>query len=513
MLLFKEIQLLPEIFLGISIIYLIIHGTFISVNTKYLLIQNSVSYLSVLIVILFCFLLINNVVEYNGFQIFNSTITIDYLSFSSKVWIAAMSIFCFLMTQRYINVQKINYFEYSILILFALLGIFFICSANDLITAYLSIELQSLSFYIMASIKKDSAFSVDAGLKYFILGAFSSSLFLFGSSILYGVSGTTNFEDLKNLFFLIHLEPGDADGYSDYTFVKHLFLDGSLIQFALIFIFVSLLFKLGIAPFHLWSIDVYEGSPSSSTFFFAVIPKLAIFILFIRIFYLSFFEHVTKWRYYITIIAILTVIVGSFGGLEQKKLKSLLAYSSISHMGYTLIAFSTGTFEGMQVLFCYLFLYMIVSLYTWSIFLVLQLKYKYTKKQNKDLADLNSLSKSNSILALFFSTVLLSIAGLPPMIGFLVKIGIFLVSMEASLYFVAIISILCSVISTFYYIRVIKIMYFESSIAGKLYYPINSDISVLMVCLFYFLLFLFINPTLVYLISHKMILLLSMGML
>jgi len=321
MLLFKEIQLLPEIFLGISIIYLIIHGTFISVNTKYLLIQNAVLYLSVLVIVLFCLLLINNVVEYNGFQVFNGTIAIDYLSFSSKIWIAIMSIFCFLMIQRYINIQKINYFEYSIIILFALLGILFICSANDLITAYLSIELQSLSFYIMASMKKDSAFSVDAGLKYFILGAFSSSLFLFGSSILYGISGTTNFEDLKNLFFLVHLNSNNIDGFTDYTFVKHLFFNGSLIQVALIFILVSLLFKLGIVPFHLWSIDVYEGSPSSSTFFFAVIPKLAIFILIIRIFYLSFFEYINKWRYYIAIIAILTIIVGSFGGLEQKKIK------------------------------------------------------------------------------------------------------------------------------------------------------------------------------------------------
>lgn len=512
MLLFKEIQLLPEIFLGISIIYLIIHGTFISVNTKYLLIQNAVLYLSVLVIVLFCLLLINNVVEYNGFQVFNGTIAIDYLSFSSKIWIAIMSIFCFLMIQRYINIQKINYFEYSIIILFALLGILFICSANDLITAYLSIELQSLSFYIMASMKKDSAFSVDAGLKYFILGAFSSSLFLFGSSILYGISGTTNFEDLKNLFFLVHLNSNNIDGFIDYTFVKHLFFNGSLIQVALIFILVSLLFKLGIVPFHLWSIDVYEGSPSSSTFFFAVIPKLAIFILIIRIFYLSFFEYINKWRYYIAIIAILTIIVGSFGGLEQKKLKSLLAYSSISHMGYTLIAFSTGTLEGMQMLFCYLFLYMFVSLYTWSIFLVLQLKHKYTKKQNKDLTDLNSLSKSNNILALFFSTVLLSIAGLPPMIGFLIKIGIFLASMEASIYFIAVVSILCSVISTFYYIRIIKIIYFESSIAGKLYYPISSNTSILIVCLFYFLLFLFVNPTLIYLISYKIVLLLSIQM-
>lgn len=208
----------------------------------------------------------------------------------------------------------------------------------------------------------------------------------------------------------------------------------------------------------------------------------------------------------------LSVIVGSFGGLEQKKLKSLLAYSSISHMGYTLIAFSTGTFEGMQSLFCYLFLYMIAGLCIWSIFLLLQLKYKYNKKQNKDLTDLNSLSKSNSILALFFSTVLLSVAGLPPMIGFLVKIGIFLVSIEASMYFVAILSILCSVISTFYYIRIVKIMYFENSVAGKLYYPIQSNSSILVVCLFYFLLFLFINPTLIYLFSYKITLLLTMTM-
>ena len=376
MLIFREIQLLPEIFLGISIIYLLIHGTFVSVNAKYLLIQNSVLYLSVLIVSMFCFLLVNNAVESSDFQIFNNTITVDFLSFSSKLWIATISIFCFLMIQRYIVVQKINYFEYSILILFALLGIFFICSSNDLITAYLSIELQSLSFYVMAAMKKDSAFSVDAGLKYFILGAFSSSLFLFGSSIIYGVSGTINFEDLKNLLFLTNR----TNTFENYTFVKHIFLDGSLLQFALMFIFVSLLFKLAVAPFHLWSLDVYEESPSSSTFFFAVVPKLAIFILLIRIFYSSFFEHVTKWRYYIVLLAVLTIIVGSFGGLEQKRLKSLLAYSSISHMGYTLLAFSTGTFEGMQILFCYLFLYMIAGLCIWSIFVVLQLKYRYIKK-------------------------------------------------------------------------------------------------------------------------------------
>ena len=513
MLIFKEIQLLPEIFLGISIIYLILHGTFLSNNNKYLLIQNSVLHLNVLIVILFCFLLTNNSAQLNDFQIWNGTIVVDYLGYFSKSLIAIISIACLLMLQNYLTIQKINYFEYSVLILFALLGIFFICSSNDLITAYLSIELQSLAFYIMAAFKKDSAFSVDAGLKYFILGAFSSGLLLFGSSILYGVSGTTNFEDLKNLFFLLDSKYDNLYGTESYNVLKQGFIDKGLIQLALSFIFVSLLFKLAIAPFHLWSIDVYEGSPSSSTFFFAVIPKLAIFILIIRIFYLSFFEYTVKWQYYIVILAMLTIIVGSFAGLEQKKLKSLLAYSSISHMGYTLIAFTTGTFEGIQMLFCYLFLYMIAGLCLWSIFLVLRLKYKYVKKQNKDLADLNLLSKSNNILALFFSVVLLSIAGLPPMIGFLVKIGIFLVAIEASMYFVAIISILCSVISTFYYIRILKIMFFENNAVGKLYYPIKSHTSIIIVCVFYFLFFLFINPTLVYLFSYKVALLITMGIM
>jgi NADH-quinone oxidoreductase subunit N len=205
----------------------------------------------------------------------------------------------------------------------------------------------------------------------------------------------------------------------------------------------------------------------------------------------------------------LSIIVGAFAGLEQKKLKSLLAYSSISHMGYTLIAFSTGTFEGIQMLLCYLFLYMLAGLCVWSIFLLLRLKSKYTKKQNKDLADLNLLSKSNNILALFFSVVLLSIAGLPPMIGFLVKISIFLVSVEAFMYFVAIISILCSVVSTFYYIRIVKIMFFENYVAGKLYYPIKSHMSVVIDCIFYLLFFLFVNPTLVYLFSYKIVLILT----
>ena len=280
-----------------------------------------------------------------------------------------------------------------------------------------------------------------------------------------------------------------------------------LLQFSLIFIIVSLFFKLALAPFHLWSPDVYEGSPTSSTFFFAVISKLGIFVLLLRIFYYSFYGFIDNWRHYIVLIAVLSVIVGSFGGIEQRKLKTLLAYSSISHIGYTLLAFTTGTFEGFQMLFCYLIIYMLSGLCIWSIFLLTRLKNLYKAKQNKDLADLVLLKKSNQILAFIFAIVLLSIAGFPPMIGFFVKMGVFLVTIEASLYFVALISILCSVISTFYYIRIVKILYFEKVLVGRLYYPITTSKVLIVIFPFYLLLFLFVNPTALYLFSYKLSLL------
>jgi NADH-quinone oxidoreductase subunit N len=492
---FKEISILPELFLGVSIIYLLIHGIFLTVNKDHPLIKNSLIYLSILILSMTIFLLANDNLTVLESTNFNYSVINDYLSFTSKILIGTTSIFCLFMFNQYLTDQKINHFEYVLLILFSILGLFLLCSSDDLLTAYLAIELQSLSFYVIAAFKKNSTFSVEAGLKYFILGAFSSSLFLFGSSLIYGISGTINFDDFKDLYF--------------YDFSENALnsFDSTLLQFALVFILVSLFFKLALAPFHVWSPDVYEGSPSSSTFFFAVVPKIALFVLLLRIFYYSFYNFFDNFRYFLVLISVFSVLIGSFVGLEQRKLKSLLAYSSISHMGYSLLAFSTGTFEGLQMLYCYLTVYMLSGLCIWSIFFLTRLKNKYTQKQNKDLADLLLLRKSNSFLAFSFAVVLLSIAGFPPMIGFLVKFGIFLVSIEASLYFVALISILCSVISAFYYLRIVKVMYFEKGLAGKLYYPITSQKAIIVVLCLFLLFLLFINPTLLYLFSYKLSLL------
>lgn len=523
-----EMGLFSELFLGIGLIYLIVHGVFITFNNvnKLPLIQSSMIFLGVLTLIMVCFLFFNNSLNSVNYVSFCNTISNDYLGLSAKISISMASIICLLLIRQYLIAQQINSFEYIIILLFSILGLFLLCSSNDLITAYLAIELQSLSFYILAAFKKNSTYSVESGLKYFILGAFSSGLFLFGASLIYGVSGTVNFEDLKDLFlfdgspnyiinffadkFVVfdYLVTEISNSSQTYT-VENVnsfdskFQYNDLLLTGLLFVFVSIFFKLALAPFHLWSPDVYEGSPSSSTFFFAVVPKISLFILLIRLSNYAFSSFVNVWENYIIFIAIGSVIVGSVAGLEQRKFKSLLAYSSISHMGYLLIAFSAGTTEGFQMLFCYLIVYMGSGLCVWSIFMLIRLKTFYTKKQNKDLGDLVLLKKSNNSLAIILVTALFSIAGLPPMIGFMVKLSIFLVAIEQSLYAVALLSILFSVISTFYYLRVVKILYFEPVLVGRLYYPIDTQKGLVVVLLFYLFLFMFVNPTILYLLSYK----------
>ena len=499
-----EMGLFPELYLGIGIIYLIVHGLFVSFNTtnNFPLVQSSIVSLSVLCLTMVCFLFLNENCSNLNYVSFCNTIAIDYLSLSAKLVLGVSSIGCLLLIQPYLATQRINFFEYVIILLFAILGLFLLCSANDLITAYLAIELQSLSFYVLAAFKKDSTYSVESGLKYFILGAFSSGLFLFGSSMIYGLSGTVNFEDLKDLMLF------DMSFNQGFLVTKSLMITyNNLVLVGLMFIFVSLFFKLALAPFHLWSPDVYEGSPSSSTLFFAIVPKISIFILLSRLSYYAFPSFISAWQEYVTIIAISSVIVGSMAGLEQRKLKSLLAYSSISHMGYLLISFSAGNLEGFQMLFGYLIIYIGSGLCIWSVFILTKLKTVYSKKQNKDLGDLVFLSKSNNMLAIVLATALFSTAGLPPMIGFILKLSIFLVAIEQSFYIAALISIVFSVVSTFFYLRIIKILFFEPVLVGRLYYPIKTSRALIGAVFFYLFIFLFINPSMLYLFSQKVSLL------
>ena len=570
----KNLTIIPELFLGMSIIYILLHSTILSTKQNYLLIHNSILYLGLLVLVFVFYLLINDLTLVISVLNFNNTIINDSLSNFSKQIIVLFSIICLIIIQQYLKNQKINHFEYVLLLLFSILGLLLLCSSNDLLTAYLTIELQSLSFYVMAAFKKNSSFSIESGLKYFVLGAFSSGLFLLGSSYLYGMTGSTNFEDYKDLFFWV--SPGKIESLSDFdeylssnpsyavfsslivrtsyqyyklseadilfifnylkfvaeqydlndyvymflydlafktapehgcSYLRETIFTVDFMYFVLLLIFISLFFKLALVPFHIWLPDVYEGAPSSSTMFFAVLPKLGIFTLLLRFIYNSFFGFFDHWQYYFVIIAVLSIIIGTFAALDQKKLKTLLAYSSISHMGYAFLAYTSGSFEGVQMLFLYVLIYMLAGLSIWAVVILINTKDKYRYKTNKDLTEFSSLFKSNSALALILTIILLSLAGFPPLIGFFAKTGIFLVLIESSMYFVAIISILCSVISTFYYLRLIKIIFFENKLAGNLFYPIKYSKSIILSLLFFTFIFLFFNPTFIYLFTYKISLL------
>jgi NADH-quinone oxidoreductase subunit N len=523
----QSFTIFPEYFIGVSIIYILIVVVLITYNVYGLMLQKAVSECMALIMFMSCFLLLNDDLISVDLLTFNNSVLNDYLAFFTKFIVCFSSAIYFLIIANSLKEQKLTSFEYLLLLLFSVLGLILMCSSNDLLTAYLSIELASLSCYLLASFKKTSSYSVEGGIKYFITGAVSSAFFLLGSSLIYGITGSINFYDFFDLFnrrfvfdhfppYLIIGEPFVRKPISlwlipifkQYKLTQ--IFDYSFAEFGLTLILFSLFIKLALAPFHLWSLDVYEGSPTSASFFFAVISKLSIFVLLVRLCYTSFYSLKDCWQFYSIWIGVFSIFVGSFGGLKQRKLKTLLAYSSTSHMGYILIAFSTVSYIGVQMLFFYLILYIVAGLCTWSIILFLRLKKKgLGNKYNKELGDLVLLRRSNPALAFSFALTMFSIAGIPPMVGFLAKMSVFLSVIGISFYVIGLLSILFSVVSTFYYIRIIKILYFENILVGRLYYSINDSKTLILSLLVFSLIFLFLNPTFLYLLNYKTILLLE----
>lgn len=517
LLLLQSFTVFPEYFISVSIIYVLIVVVLISYNVYGLMIQKAVSQCSAIIFLMACYLIINDDLLVINFFSLNNAIINDYLSFFTKLIVCFSAAIYFFIIANSLKIQRLTSFEYLLVILFATLGLVLICSSNDFLTAYLAIELSSLASYLLATFKKNSSYSVESGVRYFIIGSVSSALFLLGSSFIYGVSGSINFYDIGCLFeesfidedhiinVILAILNGDIVPKREF-----LINDYCLTELGLTLIVFSLFIKLALAPFHLWSLDVYEGSPTTATFFFAVISKLSLFVLLVRLCNICFFWFST-WQMYSLLIGVFSIFVGSFGGLTQRKIKTLLAYSSTAHMGYCLLAFSSDFF-GIQMLFFYLVIYILAGLCTWSVLLLLRLKTRtLTDKHNKELADIASLNKSNSALALSFSLTMFSIAGIPPLIGFLAKMSVFLsflsiIHADFSSIIIAFISIVFSVVSTFYYIRIVKILYFETTLIGKLYYPVNSNDSLILSFLVFFLVFLFINPTILYLFNYKILL-------
>ena len=422
--------LLPEIFLTLSIFSILMVGVF--VKNSFNLIFN----LSSLIILSTIVLILNS--SNNVEKIFLESFTRDAFSNFFKILILVASLFVLNSSKNFILDKKLAKFEYPIIILLSILGMFFMVSSNDIILFYLGLELQSLSLYILASIDRDNLKSSESGIKYFVLSALSSGLLLYGCSLLYGFTGSTKFD-------LIAGELGK---------------DNTGAVFAMVFILVGLAFKVSAVPFHMWTPDVYEGAPTSITSYFAVVPKVAGLAVLIKFMLIPFSKILMEWQTIIIFISIASMILGAVAAIGQKNIKRLLAYSSIGHIGYALAGVATGVISGYESAIVYISIYVVMNLGAFSCLYLLKKDGEY--KEN--ISDLSGISKKHPILAISFLVILFSLAGIPPLGGFFAKFYVFTAVVEQKMYALAIIGLLTTVISAFYYLKIIKTIYFDDSV-------------------------------------------------
>lgn len=478
-----------EIYLVISINILLIYGVFFSTSSKngYPILHINMGWLSFQVVFFSILLLIY---QYPlNLLMLNNLLISNFFTVGIKYIILLTFLGWFLLTVSYVIQYQINSFEYWILILLGLVALLVTSQAYDLLTVYITIEFQSLIFYVLATFKRTSEFSTEAGLKYFILGAFSSALLLFGSALLYSLSGLTNLGDFAKL-------------YTNITLIESSFLFSSLIS--LIFILIALLFKLSAAPFHMWAPDVYEGSPTSITAFFSLMPKLIIMTLLIRILIFSFQDFIFLWKDIVLYSGLLSIFIGALGAFSQKKWKRFLSYSSINHVGFLLLALLTIDFECISSITLYLIIYVIMTIGIFAVVFTLQF-YSYPKvNQTRNLQDLLFLSKVNPVLTIGFTLVLFSMAGIPPLAGFFSKLFILLVILQKKMLGSVVIIILISCITCFYYIRLIKIMYFDKIRYWPISYPSSKLAAFILSLSVFFIFFLFIDLEIISLLAVRM---------
>ena len=364
----------------------------------------------------------------------------DYVSLMQIVIIIG-TILALLISASYGNINKLFISaEFTALILFSVVGMLIMLSANDFILLYLGLELQSLCLYILATFDRDNILSSEAGLKYFVLGALASGILLYGISLIYGFSGTINLTEFSTLY---------------QNAVENSVSIGVLI--GMMMVVVALSFKIAAAPFHMWAPDVYQGSPFPVTAFFAIVPKIAAVALLAKLLLVHFDIWLDSWLQIITFLSVASMIIGSFGAIKQNNLKRLLAYSAIGHVGYMLIGLATQNEFGLESLTIYMIVYGLLSAGIFALITMIQIK----GNENYELAALTGLSKTHPIIAFSITTIMLSMAGIPPFAGFIVKFYIFTAAVKSGLYFLTVIGLLTSVVSAYYYLKVIRIMYFE----------------------------------------------------
>jgi NADH-quinone oxidoreductase subunit N len=428
---YQLLPVLPELVLATGAMVLLMLGAYRGQDTT-----RTVTWLSIAL------LVVTGVMELmlpaGKLTTFGGSFIVDDFARFLKILALIGSAATLILSAEFLSNPSSRIFEYSILVLLSSLGMMVLISAGDLIMLYLGLELMSLSLYVVAASNRDNAKSTEAGLKYFVLGALSSGMLLYGASLIYGFTGTVSFAGIAAV-----AKTGSAG-----------------IVFGLVFLLAGLCFKVSAVPFHMWTPDVYEGAPTPVTAFFASAPKVAALAVFTRVALTAFPGIVPQWQQIIVFVAIASMALGSFAAIGQTNIKRLMAYSSIGHMGFALVGLASGTVEGAQGVLIYITIYVAMTLGSFAIILAM----KRNGQAVEQISDFAGLSRTNPLLAFFFAMLLFSLAGIPPLAGFFAKWYVFVAAIKANLFTLAVIGVLTSVVGAFYYLSIIKVMYFDEPV-------------------------------------------------
>jgi len=429
---YQLLPVLPELVLAVGAMALLMLGAYRGQGTTTLVTGLAV-----------CLLIATGVIELmlpaGKLTTFGGSFIVDDFARFLKITALIGSVATLLLSVEFLSDPSRRIFEYSILVLLSTLGMMVLISAGDLIALYLGLELMSLALYVVAASNRDNVKSTEAGLKYFVLGALSSGMLLYGASLVYGFTGTVSFAGIA-------------------AAAK----TGSIgIVFGIVFLLAGLCFKVSAVPFHMWTPDVYEGAPTPVTAFFASAPKVAAMAVFVRVAMTAFPGIAVEWQQIVVFVSIASMALGAFAAIGQKNIKRLMAYSSIGHMGYALIGLAAGTPEGAQGVLVYLAIYVAMTLGSFAIILAIE----RNGQAFEEISDFAGLSRTNPLLAFFFAMFLFSLAGVPPLEGFFAKWYVFVAAIKAGLFTLAVIGVLTSVVGAFYYLSIVKVMYFDDPLA------------------------------------------------
>ena len=456
---YQLLPVLPELVLALGAMVLLMIGAYRG--------QQATGLVTALAV---CLLVLTGVLELllpaGKLTTFGGSFIVDDFARFLKILALIGSVATLVLSAEFLADPSRRIFEYSILVLLSTLGMMVLISAADLIMLYLGLELMSLALYVVAASNRDDVKSTEAGLKYFVLGALSSGMLLYGASLIYGFTGTVSFTGIAAV-----TKTG-----------------GVGIVFGLVFLLAGLCFKVSAVPFHMWTPDVYEGAPTPVTAFFASAPKVAALAVFTRVALTAFPGIVSQWQQIVVFVAIASMVLGSFAAIGQRNIKRLMAYSSIGHMGFALVGLAAGTAEGAQGVLVYIAIYVAMTLGSFSVILTM----KRNGQHLENISDFAGLSRTNPLLAFFFAMLLFSLAGIPPLAGFFAKFYVFVAAIKAGLFTLAVVGVLASVVGAYYYLLIIKVMYFDEPL-GQLD-PMRMELRTVLAVAGLFNIFFFVYP-------------------